>query len=280
LPVPAIPAYKYYISMSPTSSPMNGSSGQVSAASAQGSRPAQEDRAQTLWIDLPAVPNSPGWLLAVFDGHRHADVADKASKALPSLFKTALQASLSDVPQALRETFRALHALTQNALSGSTASIVYIPQEAGHAYVAVLGDSPVAVLDSQSRLYIGPDHNVRTNIPERASAEARGGFYQGGYLEDSDRPGTGLQMARALGDADLARVLSREPEIETVALGGRGVVLVGTDGLISAGQDPARRQLERLVKLIARGGDAHAVVEDALKRRTGDNVSAVVWKRG
>lgn len=259
-------------------SPPSGRAAEISSASAQGERSHQEDAAFHAWIDSPSHPDAAGWLLAVFDGHRGAATAQKAVKALPAFFKTSLQASAGSAPEALRETLGALNGLTRTDRSGSTASVAFIPQDARHIHWAVLGDSPVAVLDSHGDIHIGPDHNVRTNIPERAAAESRGGFYQAGYLEDSDLPGTGLQMARCLGDADLARVLSREPEIETLPLGGRGVVLVGTDGLFGAGLGPRQAQLSRLLKMIRQGADAEALVRDAVKRQTGDNVTAVVWK--
>src|SRR5439155_9138069 len=122
------------------------------------------------------------------------------------------------------------------------------------------------------------DHNVRSNLPERAQAEARGGIYRAGYLEDSENPGPGLQMARSLGDAELGRVLNREPEIQSLALGGKGIVLVGTDGLLLPGQEANALQLKRLLGFIQQGWDAQAVVNDALARHTSDNATAVVWK--
>ena len=128
------------------------------------------------------------------------------------------------------------------------------------------------------KMHFGPDHNIITNLKERAAAQARGGVFHGSYLEDPRLPDVGLQMARSLGDAELARVLNREPEIETVALGGKGVVLVGTDGLYLPGGEPNPDQLTRLLKLIQQGADAQALVQDALARQTGDNVTALVWQ--
>lgn len=253
-------------------------SGRVSVFSVQGERDHQEDRAVHQRMKGSWVPGGEGWLLAVFDGHRGAETAEKACQSLPPAFETSLRAFPGNVPEALRGTFRDLTRRTQNDPSGSTASVIFIPQPADVVYWAVLGDSPVAALDSKGGFHVGPDHNIRTNIRERAAAEARGGIYQDGYLEDSDRPGTGLQMARCLGDRDLARVLSRDPEIGTVPLGGRGIVLVGTDGLLTPGQEPGRDQLSRLMKLIQRGADAQAIVEDARHRQTGDNATAIVWK--
>src|SRR5258708_6325417 len=137
--------------------------GQVSVASAQGERDHQEDRPVCESIEGP----SAGWLLAVFDGHRGAATADKASRLLPSLFKTHLQAQPGDVPKALYDVFLSLNQMTQNQLPGSTASVVFIPQNAQNVHLAVLGDSPIAVLDARGGLHIGAEHNVRTNLKER-----------------------------------------------------------------------------------------------------------------
>jgi serine/threonine protein phosphatase PrpC len=251
----------------------------VTFATAQGERDHQEDRAVHEWMECPAAPSATGWLLAVFDGHRGAECSDKASKSLGKMFEAASAAQNGNVPETLRDVFRSLNALSSAMLSGSTASVVFIPQDAQEAYAAVLGDSPIAILDAKGAVRIGPEHNVRTNLKERAAAESRGGIYQGGYLEDSDRPGVGLQMARSLGDKDLTRVLNREPEIQKLALGGRGIVLVGSDGLFSPGGGSGLEQLTEILGKIRKGGGADVVVKDALARQTGDNVTAVVWRK-
>jgi serine/threonine protein phosphatase PrpC len=106
----------------------------------------------------------------------------------------------------------------------------------------------------------------------------RGGVYIGGYLGDAQLPGIGLQMARSLGDADLSRVLERTPEIETVPLGEKGIVLVGSDGLLSPDGSAHSDQLRKLLSLVQKGAEAEGIVADALARGTGDNATAIVWR--
>jgi serine/threonine protein phosphatase PrpC len=250
--------------------------GETSVATSQGEREHQEDRAVCEWID---ASYGCGWLLAVFDGHRGALTAEQASLALPSLFKTYFAAHRDDLSKTFREVFLSLHNLTSDQLTGSTASVAYIPQDARYLYWAILGDSPTAAIDAQDQSHFGPDHNIRTNMKERAAAKTRGGIYKEGYLEDPEKPDTGVQMTRVLGDADLGRVLDRTPEIQTIPLGGKGVVLVGSDGLLSASRIASEEQLAKLLRMILEGADARAVVQDALHRRTGDNATAVVWKK-
>lgn len=247
----------------------------MTVATDQGTRPHQEDRWVQAWIDLPL---SPGWLLAIFDGHRGAATADKASAALPDLFRSQLQLNQGNAPEGFRETFSALHRLTRTDVSGSTASAVFVPAVAQQATWAILGDSPIVMMNPSGALHISLGHNVRTNLQERAEAERRGGVYRAGYLEDRERPGIGLQMARSLGDADLARVLKREPDIGTISLGRPGIVLVGSDGLLGPGDVCAEDQMTRLAAMIRDGADAQALVGDALRRRSGDNVTAIVWR--
>src|SRR5207248_3225351 len=127
-----------------------------------------------------------------------AVTAEKASAALEALFRQALSDQHGDPSKALRQTVAALADLTENDEAGSTASIVYVPAEAEQAWAAVLGDSPVWMLDRAGRLHQGPLHNVRENPRELAAAMARGAIYQDGYIQDPQGSQTGLQMSRCL----------------------------------------------------------------------------------
>ena len=217
--------------------------------------------------------------MAIFDGHGGASSAEAASQALSSLFKDRFNATPGDAARALREVFISLHEITRDHRSGSTASVVFIPPDAEVLYLAVLGDSPVAILDSRGQPHFGPDHNIRTSLQERSAAEARGGVYLGGYLEDPQLPGIGLQMTRSLGDADLSRVLLRDPEINKIPLGGKGIVIVGSDGLLVPEGGAIAEQMGRLLALTQSGADAKALIADAEARGTGDNVTAIVWRK-
>jgi len=247
----------------------------VSSASAQGDRSHQEDYLVREWITLPG---GSGWLLGVFDGHRGASTSELASLAFIGLFEKYFRAQPGDVQAALLAAFEALDEMTRDHRSGSTASVVFIQEDSGTVTLAVLGDSPVAVLDGQGKIHNGPDHNIRRNLEERSAAEARGGIYAGGYLEDAQSPGVGLQMTRALGDFELSRVLVRQPEIKKIDLGEKGLVIVGTDGLLSPEAGSNAEQMTKLLDLVQKGAAAKALVDDALARHTGDNVTAIVWR--
>lgn len=249
---------------------------QITSSTAQGSRPYQEDRLLASWIETPSFS---GNLLAVFDGHRGARAADTAARLTSASFQKSLSQARGDSTLALRLLVQTLVEQTGDLEAGSTASIVFLPENGRDAFLAVLGDSPIAILDETGNIFFGADHNIRSNPRERQAAERRGAMVVSGYLEDPQSFGTGLQMARSLGDKDLDRILSREPDIEHVSLGPDSVGLVATDGILNPLEGSPAEQLERLVGRVRRGEEAQALVEDALKRQTGDNVSVLVWRR-
>jgi serine/threonine protein phosphatase PrpC len=138
-----------------------------------------------------------------------------------------------------------------------------------------LGDSPVIIKNPEKVPWISPEHNVRTNAREREMAILRGGFFSGGYLYGKTRA-MGLQLSRALGDAALDDVLDRRPEIFSRPIGTGSIVLVATDGVFDPRHQEETSQIGRLLEIIEHGGNANAIVEDAVLRKTGDNATAIV----
>ena len=241
---------------------------QISVAQNQGNRSYMEDYSVHVTFD-------DGSLFAVFDGHGGHETAQQASYAFPSYFKEAMDQQNRDIPLALRNTIIKLERDTRYMNSGSTLSAVYLPFEKDVAYTAVLGDSPI-LIGCDKGYWTSPKHNVRTNKPEADAARARGGFIDGGYLFTS-LDGPGLQMTRSLGDKALDRVLSREPEQDTVKVLRGGYVLVATDGLFDPGHKDFLASADLIVDLIRDPNTtAQELVEDALRRRTGDNVTAIL----
>lgn len=141
---------------------------------------------------------------------------------------------------------------------------------------AVVGDSPLVYVDASHGWAHAPLHNARTNLPERQAALLRGAVYEGGYLMDPQHSTFGLQMARALGDADLAQVISTTPDCQTVGLDRQSLVIVASDGLI-APLISLERQMAQWVSRIQQGATAEDLVADALAAGSKDNVTAVVW---
>jgi serine/threonine protein phosphatase PrpC len=239
----------------------------ASSATAIGSRTYQEDR---FFVDNL----SSGLLLAVFDGHGGDGCAIQASISFADLFGSASMAYKSP-EDALRETFKALNEMTHDMQSGAAASIAFIPWEANYVYTAVLGDAPIIVKKSDSSIWRSPEHNVRTNGPERLAAISRGGVVSNGYLSPKFSY-LGLQMSRALGDKFLDGILDRTPEIAKIPLGKESWVLVATDGVL----DPAHENenaASGIISFIENGADAQALVKHATDiARTRDNATAIL----
>lgn len=243
-------------------------------ATAKGYRESQEDRYVIAYIE---AEHGKGQLMALMDGHGGSSAADKVAQSVEKSFIQALAESKGDIKQALYKAVEVLAYMTQNEKSGTTLSLVYVPDDESRAYVAVIGDSPVIITDKSGKIRVSPEHNVRSNPGELDAARERGAIYSGGYIFDPASQ-SGLQLSRALGDRELARVLSREPDIYSVELGKESVIIVASDGVFDPSHGDVSTEITQVVDLVRGGGDAQALVDDASMRMTGDNATAIVWK--
>ena len=241
--------------------------GTVTHAMAQGLRGDQEDRC---FVQEISGPGHNGWLLAVMDGHSGNEVSEYCREHLGQYFDLKDPKATEKV---LRDLISTLAKNTAKMRAGTTISVACILESHKQVTVAVLGDSPVLVLSDDGKVHPSPDHNVRTNEAERRAVEKRGGKYRDGYIYTSE--GLGLQLTRALGDAPLASILSREPDVYTIKH--PVAVLLATDGIT----DPAHsdndlmREVEERMKV---GDNAEELL--AWRRTFGlsDNATAVIWR--
>jgi len=118
-----------------------------------------------------------GTLLGVFDGHGGDEAAALCEDQLPGIFADEIGEPGADALTAIRKAFAKLADLTKELESGTTASVAYFPWNKSAetwsidaVWVAVLGDSPVIVKDIAGGINISPEHNVRTNMAEKAAA--------------------------------------------------------------------------------------------------------------
>ncbi len=236
----------------------------VTVATEKGPRPYQEDR-----IFVGPIPR--GVLLAVMDGHGGDEVSEMCAEMIPTLIPTELVAD-TDETEFIRKMVSSLAAATDPCGSGSTLSIAWIRED--RVVVAILGDSPVVIMDRFGELHIGPEHNVKTNLAERKAAIERGGSYYDGYIRN--KTGEGLQMSRALGDSDFRGIISRVPEIYVVD--NPAWVLVCTDGLIDSNHRNTDSLIQEMSKRITKHTTAEDLVAWAVQRRLEDNATAVFWQ--
>lgn len=255
--------------------------GYVSSATEKGARSYQEDR---FVVIRHKTRETEGWLLGVMDGHGGVEVAEFCEKNIENYFKILISKPLM-ITDVLRELIRMLNEKLKHMNSGSTVSLVYIHEandrgDAARAFVAILGDSPVMIKARNGDLVMSREHNTRTNLADRKVAIQRGAVYSGGYIWDDPNSDmrNGLQLTRALGDSALDKFLNREPEVYFIDLGPESFVAVMSDGVVDPKHKDHKDIPGNLASIISNGGTAADLVNDALKRQTGDNVTVVLWK--
>ncbi len=248
----------------------------VSCATAVGGRSENEDFPIS---QLIGVNGRTYRVMAVFDGHGGKATAHIASRALVREFRQLLSGQKPFIKRALKALMQRLHELTQHQEAGSTVSIVCIPFPYRKAFMAILGDCPVLIVSRRS-VFVGPSHNVGTNLEERQLAINRGANYWEagpgiGYIGNNLYS---VQMSRALGDAAVSSLLNRDPEIIAVPLHQKSTVIVASDGLKNP-TEPDEKWLRRMTALAWQSAAASDFVSDGLSHYGSDNVTAIVWRR-
>lgn len=242
--------------------------GIVSWVQAQGPHEAQEDF-------LVHASHGAYRLLGVLDGHHGAGTAQYCARTIPQIFDF----SAEDVGQELRRVVAALDDRTHRRESGSTLSLVHIDESRGAAVTAVLGDSPIIVVDEKGEVHRSEEHNVRTNEAERARAIAHGAFYSNGYICHGPHSADGLQLSRALGDRAFNTLLSREPDIHRYHLGKHSAVIIASDGLFDpAHEAPEAPVADEVVALVRKRKSAARILRWREMRELEDNTSLIVWR--
>ncbi|MGI0023633.1 MAG: PP2C family serine/threonine-protein phosphatase [Nitrososphaera sp.] len=256
--------------------------GRISSATDQGPRPYQEDRLVTRSVRAGALS---GTLLAVADGHGGYETSSYVASELSNgLFDRLLEGTKSP-NEAVKRTFQFLNDATfeqsrktgAHFESGTTLSVAFIPEEVEKAYIGILGDSPVILAKRDGSVHVSPEHNARSNEEERKAAEERGGLFIDGYIYTKSKD-FGLQMTRDIGFYAMGQVLRRYPDTYELAIGKEEAIIIGSDGLLDPVHYDTLIEAERLAKLVLGGAGAQELVEDALRRQTGDNVTAIVYK--
>ncbi len=242
----------------------------LTLASLQGGRASMEDR-------VFSVTRGDLSLLCVFDGHGGEAAADACVQVVQTCDLAQAQANgrrfLHDLVSAMRNE-------TRDMECGTTASLVLVSSRRRYAAGAFLGDSPIFVKAPGGSIRMQILHSVSGNDAERTAAEARGGecwpSRNGTFL--SPRGGrTGRAVTRALGDADMGRVLSREPEFISFPLSHRkGFVLAASDGFIPD-YDAGFFDINDVAAKIGEGCDAWALMNWRRTFPMSDNASIALW---
>jgi len=247
--------------------------GRISYSTRQGLRYDQEDR---LFYRKTRSIKFGGWVMAVMDGHGGARAAEVCSAIIGPLFTELCRRKNSASPEDfLRSLVSILADKTSGFEEGSTLSIALVLNGEDKVVVAVLGDSPVIVVDQSNAIHISPEHNVRTNLRDRDAAIENGAEYENGYIYN--KSGHGLQLSRALGDGDMSGILSRQPEIYVINK--PKWVVVGSDGLLDPEHGDAAGLAQQLVRLLKPKSTADQIMDWASHRGLKDNATVVLWER-
>ena len=255
--------------------------GLAEAASEQGKSEHQEDRFIVSKKEIS--PKESGWLLSVMDGHGGSKVSQYLKDNLEKVFDEEVAKNENGKVDldTLKRAFASLNTQTQDIRrAGSTLALVYISETQSAVFVAVIGDSVVFIKEYDGEVNISPEHNVLTNESERREAVNRGGYYNNdsGYIMDSK--GSGLMLSRSMGDADMGSIISKEPDLYSRDLGPNSFVAVGSDGIIGHQSSGESGPKDRIINMLENGASPEDLVKDALKRETGDNVTAIIWRDG
>lgn len=225
----------------------------------------------------------PAAFYAVFDGHGGKHAADFACHHLPRFifedddFPTEIERVIASAFAQTDTAFAKACTLDADLASGTTALAALVIGRC--LVVANAGDCRAVLCRRGKAIEMSRDHKPIC-IREKKRIEASGGYVYDGYLNGL------LNVARAIGDWHMDGLknqdggpLSSEPEFMTTNLTEEDeFLIIGCDGIWDVfmsqnAVDFARRKLQEHNDPVLCSQD---LVNEALKRKSGDNLSAVV----
>ncbi|MED6107783.1 hypothetical protein PIB30_017487 [Stylosanthes scabra] len=225
----------------------------------------------------------PSAFYAVFDGHGGKHAADFACHHLPRFiihddnFPSDIERIVTSAFLQTDNAFAEACSLDANLASGTTALAALVIGR--QLVVANAGDCRAVLCRRGKAIEMSRDHKP-VCMKEKKRIEASGGYVYDGYLNGQ------LNVARAIGDWHMEGMKSRgggplssEPEFMSTKLTAEDEFLImGCDGIWDVFRsqnavDFARRRLQEHNDPNMCSKD---LVDEALKRKSGDNLSAVV----
>ncbi|KAJ9167785.1 hypothetical protein P3X46_019380 [Hevea brasiliensis] len=232
---------------------------------------------------LNNVVSGPNSFYGVFDGHGGKHAADFACLHLPKFivededFPREIERVVASAFLQTDAAFAKACSLDTALASGTTALAALVIGRL--LVVANAGDCRAVLCRRGKAIEMSRDHKP-TCSKERKRIEASGGHVFDGYLNGL------LNVARAIGDWHMEEMkgtdggpLSAEPELMTTELTAEDeFLIIGCDGLWDVFRsqnavDFARRRLQEHNDPLTCSKD---LVDEALKRKSGDNLAVVV----
>ncbi|KAI3468294.1 hypothetical protein Pfo_024957 [Paulownia fortunei] len=225
----------------------------------------------------------PSAFYGVFDGHGGKHAADFACYHLPRFiiededFPQEIERVIASAFLQTDTAFAEACSLDADLASGTTALAAIVIGSS--LVVANAGDCRAVLCRRGKAIEMSRDHKP-VCLKERRRIEASGGYVYDGYLNGQ------LNVARALGDWHMEGLkgqdggpLTAEPELMSTRLSEEDeFLIIGCDGLWEVfmsqnAVDFARRRLQEHNDPMMCSKD---LVDEALKRKSGDNLSVVV----
>ncbi|KAL7166201.1 hypothetical protein ACSBR2_036979 [Camellia fascicularis] len=229
------------------------------------------------------INDGPNAFYGVFDGHGGKHAADFACYHLPRFivkdedFPREIERAVASAFLRTDTAFAEACSLDAALASGTTALAALVVGSS--LFVANAGDCRAVLCRRGKAIEMSRDHKPGCS-QERKRIEAFGGYVYDGYLNGQ------LNVARALGDWHMEELkgssggpLSAEPELKSTRLTEDDeFLIIGCDGIwdVFMSQnaiDFARRKLQEHNDPAMCSKD---LVEEALKRKSGDNLAVVV----
>ncbi|KAL3500419.1 hypothetical protein ACH5RR_039512 [Cinchona calisaya] len=226
---------------------------------------------------------SPSAFYGVFDGHGGKHAADFACYHLPRFiaededFPMEIERAISSAFLQTDNAFAEACSLDVDLASGTTALAALIIGSS--LVVANAGDCRAVLCHRGKAIEMSRDHKPVCS-KEKKRIEASGGYVYDGYLNGQ------LNVARALGDWHMEGMkgtdggpLSAEPELMSTRLTEEDeFLIIGCDGIWDVfmsqnAVDFARRRLQEHNDPVICSKE---LVDEALKRKSGDNLAVVV----
>lgn len=240
-----------------------------------GSRPRMEDVCVS-YRDF-AGPNTQYY--ALFDGHGGTQVstllADKLHTLISYYFKRGINFKTAMIKALQKVNEISLGKSDEDSLSilsgGSTAAIAIIYNSV--LYTANVGDSRIVLIEENKRQQkpvvttLTVDHRPSTNHFEKSAVLRRGGYIRNGRVNGI------LMISRSVGDADVAKYISAVPHITETIIPPRAKLVIACDGIWDVLNEETVANI--FVNKIFPQDAAKAIVTEALKRGTSDNVSVM-----
>ena len=208
-------------------------------------------------------------LFAVFDGHGGSNAAIRASNEIGDALEAALETRGTEdgIPAALIDAFRSVHEkIIVDLTSGTTALVAYVC--GARVFVASTGDCrALALRRDVTWSRVTRDHRP-TDPEEKAAVLARGGRVLRG------RGGATLGFTRGLGDRDMAKFLSQEPDVFELRVDELDALVMACDGVFDTLED---EQVVTVARSTRNPHKASVRVRDAaIAAKSPDNVSVMI----